>query len=250
MASLITIHVSESVSTVELLVGTQSFETISSSTYNLYIKDSQGTSMVGLYDLLPSVNTVLLYGGGINIKNAYGPESGSTSFVKDASDILGDYFYVAAENTNDIIVGSSSYDSGLSYKILVNTSSISINNTEFTTVAAETPINIEVVDYNNLPIGSPSASVWLIPSQSDTYISTILATGSQTQITFQVYFKDSGSRTVVSQSLIGGSIDTGGVVINAASGINTFLGSTLAHTDIVSVTYTPTSNYMTIELEF
>ena len=56
--------------------------------------------------------------------------------------------------------------------------------------------------------------------------------------------------SVSAQTLTNGTIDSGGVVVNADPGVNTFVGVELSDGDTVTLTYTASGGDFLVELEF
>lgn len=124
---------------------------------------------------------------------------------------------------------------------------VTVNSSAYDTTEAESTLNVEVVDGDDAAVGSLSGGKWVVP---DEYFVNITAAEAETTITFTVSFADAGTRTVSAQTLTNGSIDTGGVVVNAAPGVNTFVGVSLSDGDTVELTYTAAGGDFLVELEF
>jgi len=131
--------------------------------------------------------------------------------------------------------------------VTVGDTTVTVNSSAYGTTEAETTFNVEVVDGGDNPKGSLSGGKWVVP---DEYFVAITADEAETTIEFTVFFKDGGTRTVTSQTLTNGTIDTGGVVVNAAAGVNTFVGVSLSDGDTVEITYTASGGDFLVELEF
>jgi hypothetical protein len=131
--------------------------------------------------------------------------------------------------------------------VTVGDTTVTVNSSAYDTTEAESTFNVEVVDGGDVAVGSLSGGKWVVP---DEYFVAITADEAETTLEFTVYFKDGGTRTVTNQTLTNGSIDTGGVVVNAAAGVNTFVGVSLSDGDTVELTYTASGGDFLVELEF
>ena len=131
--------------------------------------------------------------------------------------------------------------------VTVGDTTITVNSSAYDTTEAESTLNVQVVDGGDVAVGSLSGGKWVVP---DEYFVAITADEAETTIEFTVFFKDGGTRTVTNQTLTNGTIDTGGVVVNAAAGVNTFVGVSLSDGDTVELTYTASGGDFLVELEF
>jgi hypothetical protein len=131
--------------------------------------------------------------------------------------------------------------------VTVADTTVTVNSSAYDTTEAESTLNVQVVDGGDSPVGSLSGGKWVVP---DEYFVAITADETETTLEFTVFFKDGGTRTVSAETLTNGSIDTGGVVVNAAAGVNTFVGVSLSDGDTVELTYTASGGDFLVELEF
>ena len=131
--------------------------------------------------------------------------------------------------------------------VTVADTTVTVNSSAYDTTEAESTLNVQVVDGGDVAVGSLSGGKWVVP---DEYFVAITADEAETTIEFTVFFKDGGTRTVSAETLTNGSIDTGGVVVNAAAGVNTFVGVSLSDGDTVELTYTASGGDFLAELEF
>ena len=131
--------------------------------------------------------------------------------------------------------------------VTVGDTTVTVNSSAYGTTEAESTFNVQVVDGGDVAVGSLSGGKWVVP---DEYFVAITADEAATTIEFTVFFKDGGTRTVTNQTLTNGTIDTGGVVVNAAAGVNTFVGVSLSDGDTVELTYTASGGDFLVELEF
>jgi len=131
--------------------------------------------------------------------------------------------------------------------VTVADTTVTVNSSAYDTTEAESTLNVQVVDGGDVAVGSLSGGKWVVP---DEYFVAITADEAETTIEFTVFFKDGGTRTVTNQTLTNGTIDTGGVVVNAAAGVNTFVGVSLSDGDTVELTYTASGGDFLVELEF
>ncbi len=125
---------------------------------------------------------------------------------------------------------------------------IAVNGQPFASVPSGGVRDISVVDLDNNAVPGnvvPSPTRYQVPDDL-----RLICEATQSPTTFVIKLRGAAD-VVATQVLTDGSIDPGGVVINAAPGVNTFVGATLADGDTVEVTFTPTgANPFIIDLSF
>ena len=124
---------------------------------------------------------------------------------------------------------------------------VTVNSAAYATVVSGGTLDVDVVDLDNnaVPGNVIAGPAYQVPDDL-----RLICEATQSPTTFVIKLRGAAD-VVATQVLTDGSIDPGGVVINAAPGVNTFVGATLADGDTVVVTFTPTgANPFIIDLSF